>query len=907
MADPVGIAGTAVGIVSLGLQLYDGLKGYLDDYKGRDRYVSEALTHLDRLRSSTSLIESVIPVLRNGHHNPSQTVLLCLKDSETEMKLLDTELQKFTRTAATDLKGKLKETTRKIQFPFSRPDLEKLASSLDRINTRLTIALQVLQLHVQSFNQDKLINISGATDATASTTAAIHTKVEEIVSKEAALGTTVTEISRDVHEISLVATDIRPSISQVNQIQVDTSSSIHLLRGLPGHFQQLSSASREEILKGMEDIITSANENSPSETFFQMIMSKPDMLKRWKDDFATVGHVSPREKAESSLGSSLSGGRSQMSFQTGDCRCRHRRHTSRQLSRWHTFTRFDQTVVNFSHEPGCSKYRRTGEKQEYSTGLIFSGLHRLLNVAIGVSLTRRHGAGGASIGPTLLYYAMVDEYQSPAFRVISMMGKMITHIDDWRPSFEASLVELGMAYQQVIRSGTLSLKRIFTNRSSSPTDIDEQGWTLVEKCVLNFSWTHRNPFLPDERARSNRIQVLQTFILSLIQLGVPNMNSGYLSNSHPPEDYTITFSSYQLLSPVFREYLGENDDIQEDYAAPLIIRKLEDRGISPSQELQLDSNDYRLSPSSYGFESRSLYRSLRNISSMDIAFELGFKDIDTPYHGKTLIMGPNFYKEYYEWLFDHGASITNLVPWYRPRQTAVQHPLWTVAHALMFRSDIYPRSCKEDENRLFLALIGLDVCDGCECGCSDSEHGCSPLSVYISHRYRSEDFDVDGRFKLDGLLLRLLEATLCSGPRSFVNSNTIIRGFTFTALKIRHTCCATLRYNYRDYGEDFSHIRDEDEEILGELETLVAEFKDRFHSTEQSLSDFMEGYWQERIKTVEEEKNARRLSKDEIDAAAGLGIILRVEDSDEEEDEEPIWEPTLGEYVEDCIRRLNEI
>ena len=152
MAEPVGIVGTAAGIVSLGLQLYGGLKVYLDDFKSRDDYVVKTLHHLDYLHKLLDSIRLIIPDLENERLVPSQIVAASLYNCEAELKALngeiqkhalDDEIQKNPRTGApSDRKGKAKETRKRLLFPFARRELEKLASRVDRVNNLLSIALQ---------------------------------------------------------------------------------------------------------------------------------------------------------------------------------------------------------------------------------------------------------------------------------------------------------------------------------------------------------------------------------------------------------------------------------------------------------------------------------------------------------------------------------------------------------------------------------------------------------------------------------------------------------------------------------------------------------------------------------------------------------------------------------------------
>ncbi|KAF5598053.1 hypothetical protein FPCIR_3326 [Fusarium pseudocircinatum] len=63
MAEPVGITGTAIGIVSFGLQLYTGISKYLDAVKGRDEDLKYAKQHTNILRDYLSSLEETLQTI----------------------------------------------------------------------------------------------------------------------------------------------------------------------------------------------------------------------------------------------------------------------------------------------------------------------------------------------------------------------------------------------------------------------------------------------------------------------------------------------------------------------------------------------------------------------------------------------------------------------------------------------------------------------------------------------------------------------------------------------------------------------------------------------------------------------------------------------------------------------------
>ncbi|KAI1391872.1 uncharacterized protein F4822DRAFT_108014 [Hypoxylon trugodes] len=338
-----------------------------------------------------------------------------------------------------------------------------------------------------------------------------------------------------------------------------------------------------------------------------------------------------------------------------------------------------------------------------------------------------------------------------------------------------------------------------------------------------------------------------------------------------------------------RHQLGIHSSIVLDNTAPKVIRKLQAKGICPSGEFQLDPHDYRLSPQPNKPGLDPIYHQMRLCLSAQVAFDLGFRDVDAFYERKTPIMIYTRYLQYGKWLLDHGASANNLVPWDDdPCLAQIELPRWTVAHRLMGDySRLAVNSWRNIDDFAECAhVIGqlseIQIGDGCECSCSDREDGCSPFSLFLgsAHTYQKTK---QPKVEMICGVFDMLNKDDISSIAFFANA--VIRAVTFEALGIRHTCCATMPYwmNPRDlmsYGEDFPNVRDEDEPLLEELEELVAEHKDRFHSRGQSLPDFLRGYWKERMDQINEEKKARRLTQEERRAVEELGVNLSVGSED---------------------------
>ncbi|KAI1455509.1 hypothetical protein F4805DRAFT_435774 [Annulohypoxylon moriforme] len=517
MADPVGVAGTAVGIVSLCLQVYSSLSSYLDDFKDRDQYVNQVLSYLGRLRNSIAIIESAVPDFQNGHPIPSQAITDCIQDCEIKLNTLRIEICKYQPVPSKDLKGKFKDAKRKLQFPFNRPELEKLAEHLNQMNGLLSTAIGALNLHLQSDNRDKLIQLGISSRATRSELTIIHNKLNQIDSKGDNLEVNsknnqadLDSMSQNIHKLSLISPEIHSSASKITEIQTDTSSNTILLHELFAS-QQRNESQLEELITAVQSIHQS-NQISPTETILQMLMSKPSLLKDYQDKLAAINP----ESIVTTPGQGTSRTGSKYNPAISGCACHHRRQISQWSFKWHFFRRFDKSIVTLRHERGCPKYRNSQIEKKQTIGIVCTGLYQIFRIAIEVSLVLNTGAGGRSIAPTFQYYAVVDENQSSAFRIIETMYYFVqvrcTELDITNQEKE-------LACQQIIRFGISRLQRVFAAGFSQPTDISIRGETLIG---MLFNEYHRH-------IAFSSLDTLHTIILGLLNSDVPIMSTAALA------------------------------------------------------------------------------------------------------------------------------------------------------------------------------------------------------------------------------------------------------------------------------------------------------------------------------------------------------------------------------------------
>jgi hypothetical protein len=148
MADSIGIIGTAAGLVSLGFQVYGGIKDYLEAIQGREEELASINRHVMGLKDALSAIEMEIGNQAVKTQGSAPSAMSCLQFCETELKNLSAVLAEVASTPSIPgsslLRAKLMEGKRQFIYPFKRSHIAKLEERLREANLSLQTALQSL-------------------------------------------------------------------------------------------------------------------------------------------------------------------------------------------------------------------------------------------------------------------------------------------------------------------------------------------------------------------------------------------------------------------------------------------------------------------------------------------------------------------------------------------------------------------------------------------------------------------------------------------------------------------------------------------------------------------------------------------------------------------------------------------
>lgn len=148
MAEIVGLAASAAGLLSLGLQVYDGITSYINDFNDRGSDISAVSTQAGNLQASIKELQQTLPRIAAKHTVGEAAAIPALKAADTELRALKSFLDELECPPAqvTSMRATIREQKKKLAYPFRRPTLEKLEKRLDGANSALRTCIQLLAL-----------------------------------------------------------------------------------------------------------------------------------------------------------------------------------------------------------------------------------------------------------------------------------------------------------------------------------------------------------------------------------------------------------------------------------------------------------------------------------------------------------------------------------------------------------------------------------------------------------------------------------------------------------------------------------------------------------------------------------------------------------------------------------------
>ncbi|KAI3321772.1 hypothetical protein HD806DRAFT_536866 [Xylariaceae sp. AK1471] len=476
MVEPIGLLGTGVGIISLGLQVYGELKKYLDNYTGRDEQISKALTRIERLNQSLNVIRDVIPDFESEQRVTNDVVRSCLQSCKDEMLSLQAELQKHQVSPHTDLKGKIREAKKKLQYPFSQKALVELNSRLERILESLFLAIDGLELRCLSSITTEVTGLASESQGHTTALAKLKSDTTALTAACSSANNHLVEVRQGIGPLNRKIDNLEAQASahfmslenRIEADQMDTVRRLDALESLMGSLLRQASNSQSP-----------STSMSIERQLIGNLVSKPSLLKDMHDMADSVHYEShtmvPQEPKYHRFGNTIAVPPENELRYRVTCSCKWRRDVRHFSARWPSIIFTSITMTESKHHLTCPLHQTVRRKRKQQYEITFTGLRKLLNTAVSAGFGLSFGAGGCSISPSFQYFAMVDQRQSPAFQILSLAVHVMFRMG---PTCLPTLDE--QTANSVLVHAMSQLKAVYAKRMASPSDVNVAGETVVD-------------------------------------------------------------------------------------------------------------------------------------------------------------------------------------------------------------------------------------------------------------------------------------------------------------------------------------------------------------------------------------------------------------------------------------------
>jgi hypothetical protein len=147
MSEPFSVASSAVGIVSLGLQVTQGLVAYYSHFKAFDRDIAEISRKADGLSRILQVLKGPLRKFEIDDAPVPAQVRTAISASEEGLRNLNDWIEKYGKVEPPgNIEDRLRILKKRTLFPFRRDTLLGLKSTLESLQSNLDTAIHVLHL-----------------------------------------------------------------------------------------------------------------------------------------------------------------------------------------------------------------------------------------------------------------------------------------------------------------------------------------------------------------------------------------------------------------------------------------------------------------------------------------------------------------------------------------------------------------------------------------------------------------------------------------------------------------------------------------------------------------------------------------------------------------------------------------
>lgn len=141
------MTGSAVGVVSLGLTVCQGIVKYYTAFKGQDEELDQAVEKASRLASLLEVLQPRLECHRDTHPVTVQRVEECLIGCYEAIKKLEELLSKCKQESQSEgFRDKLRTFRQRTLFPFKKETLQSLRCAVSDCQENVDTAMSILQM-----------------------------------------------------------------------------------------------------------------------------------------------------------------------------------------------------------------------------------------------------------------------------------------------------------------------------------------------------------------------------------------------------------------------------------------------------------------------------------------------------------------------------------------------------------------------------------------------------------------------------------------------------------------------------------------------------------------------------------------------------------------------------------------
>lgn len=162
MGDPLSVAASVAGLLSLGLKSTESLYDYYTAWRDQRQDLAKTADQLGGLFESLQILDQIVHTRK--WQPTEQSIVRSIEDSitrsEDTIHVLQAEVDKFKNESTDNWKKKALVVGRRAAYPFKRSTLEDLGDDVNDFRDNLSIALQALELQEHQNTQGDIAKVN---------------------------------------------------------------------------------------------------------------------------------------------------------------------------------------------------------------------------------------------------------------------------------------------------------------------------------------------------------------------------------------------------------------------------------------------------------------------------------------------------------------------------------------------------------------------------------------------------------------------------------------------------------------------------------------------------------------------------------------------------------------------------